>query len=61
MNTSIAGGLTDLELTPLYTLKLPFHCQKIAKNLKKMSSFWQFVDSQMAIFRRVRSRWMVVQ
>ena len=63
--------------------KLPFDCQKIAKNLtffskkltkiviffnignfvdkwqflsiflKKKSSFWQFFDSQMAIFRRV--------
>ena len=57
--------------------KLPFECQKIAKNLtffffklpknfiffqkklpmaiflKKMSSFWQFFDIQMAIFLRV--------
>ena len=55
--------------------KLPFECQKIAKNLtfvpkkmlktfwkklkflaifwEKMSSFWQFFHSQMAIFRRV--------
>ena len=57
--------------------KLPFECQKIAKNFhffskklplviflkkkfflaiffEKMSSFWQYFDSQMAIFRRVR-------
>ena len=48
--------------------KLPFECQKIAKNLTffskkltkiviffhKMSSFCQFFDIQMAIFRKVR-------
>ena len=55
--------------------KLPFECQKIAQNFFfncqwqknktnfgnffEKKSFWQFFDSQMSIFRRVRLEWLV--
>ena len=46
----------DIEIWP--SGKLPFDCQKIAKNLtffSKNVKFLQFFDIQLAIFRRVRS------